>query len=88
MPERRLEAIKVEGGVGIGGKVVFDDPYLFTKTPKISIIAKTTKIVLVTLTSRSKTNFKYKIRQWNQAQGKWKNKTSTIKVIWLAIQEK
>jgi len=86
MPEVRGEAIKIEGGVITGGKVVYDDPNLFTELPKISLTPVTNKIALATLTKRTLTEFKYRVRTLTGK--KWKDETNKISIIWIAIQEK
>ena len=86
MPEVRGEAIRIEGGITTGGKVIFDDPNLFTELPKVSLTPVTNKIALVSLIKRTLTELEYKV---STLKGKkWKDETNKISIIWLAIQEK
>lgn len=87
MPEDTGELIRIEGGIITGGKVVFDDPNLFTELPKISILPVTSRIVSVSLINRTTQEFTYKVMA-KIGWWRWRNRTTTIPVIWLAIQEK
>lgn len=86
MPIIPQETIKVEGGLSIGGTVIFDDP-IFTELPKITATPFTNIDSIVRITSRSITGFTYKIKK-RYKRFFWRNGTNEIPVLWLAIQEK
>lgn len=86
MPEKRQEFIKIEGGICQTGEVIFEDSNLFTEFPKISLTPITNQIALTILINRTLTGFEYrvKVRVW----WRWRDRTTEIPVIWIAIQEK
>jgi hypothetical protein len=87
LPEQRQEFIKIEGGLITGGEVVFEDSSLFSELPKISLTPVTNQTVSVGILERSTTGFKYKV-MIKTGWFRWRNRTGSIPVIWIAIQEK
>lgn len=87
MPEVRSETIKIEGGIILGGEVIYDNPSLFTELPKLSLTPIFDDVVTISIISRNLIGFIYKVMyRWKGIL--WRNGTNTIPVIWIAIQER